>query len=111
MFYIDILTIIISSIIIYINRKDILKLLKLTSIITIIVGYFLIILSNIIKIQILKKITIINIENLSNILANKFINRGLILILLGVILLILYVIISFYKYYNIEIKKRRIIKQ
>ena len=84
--------------------KDINKIIKIESIVLILSGYLMIILNYILKIVINRKITYINISKITNIIFKKCINRGLILITFGSILLIIYTFISIYN-------KRRIISK
>ena len=77
--------------------KDLNKLLRVNSIITIISGYLVILVSIIANVIIKKRISFINISILSNAIRNKGINRGLILILIGAIQLIIYTLIRIYK--------------
>ena len=85
--------------------KDLNKLLRINSIITIISGYLVILVSIIANGIIKKRISFINISILSNTISNKGINRGLILILIGAIQLIIYTIIRIYKQnINISVK-------
>ena len=97
------LTIIILTLFILYLLRDINKLLKINSIITIISGYIIIIISVIINYYIKKRISFINISIVTNNISNKVINRGLILILFGSIQLIIYTLIKIYKERRINI--------
>lgn len=97
------LTIIILTLFILYLIRDINKLLKINSIITIISGYIIIMISVIINYYIKKRISFINISIVTNNISNKVINRGLILILFGGIQLILYILIKIYKERRINI--------
>ncbi len=97
------LTIIILTLFILYLIRDINKLLKINSIITIISGYIIIIISVIINYYIKKRISFINISIVTNNISNKVINRGLILILFGGIQLIIYTLIKIYKERRINI--------
>lgn len=95
MIYLTIGTIILTLFILYILR-DINQVLKINSIITIISGYLVILISIIINSIIKNKITFINTSIITNAISNKGINRGLILILFGAIQLIIHTIINIY---------------
>ena len=97
------LTIIILTLFILYLIRDINKLLKINSIITIISGYIIIMISTIINYYIKKRISFINISIVTNNISNKVINRGLILILFGGIQLIIYTLIKIYKERRINI--------
>ena len=97
------LTIIILTLFILYLIRDINKLLKINSIITIISGYIIIMISVIINYYIKKRISFINISIVTNNISNKVINRGLILILFGGIQLIIYTLIKIYKERRINI--------
>lgn len=105
MIIIDILIIIIIISIIYINRNNILKAIRLIGSLTIISGYLIIIISNILNRR-------ININAISKIIKSNLIDKGLLLILLGGIEIIVYIMIKMYMFkFKNEYKKRRIIKQ
>lgn len=80
--------------------KDIKKILKIESIILIVSGYLVIVFNYFLKILINKKISFINISNITNYVFIKCINRGLLLILIGGIMLIIYGIFIIYKRYR-----------
>lgn len=82
--------------------KDYQKILNISSIITIILGYIIIFLSFMISIIIKNNLSFINTSKISSVITGKLTNRGLIFILVGGIELIIYTIIKL---------KRRIIKQ
>ena len=82
--------------------KDYQKILNISSIITIILGYIIIFLSFTISIIIKNNLSFINTSKISSVITGKLTNRGLIFILVGGIELIIYIIIKL---------KRRIIKQ
>lgn len=88
---------IILFIILYFILKDILKYLKYVSIITILSGYFIIILANTLNYLVIKEFSFINISKITSIVLNENINNALILILIGSISLITYTVISIYK--------------
>ena len=97
-----IIIIIILTMLEYLLIKNITRLIKLNSIITIISGYISILISYILIYIINKKIYFINISKITNIFLKKGIDNGLIIILIGGIELIIYVLI---KSFN-EIKKK-----
>lgn len=74
--------------------KDIKKILNISSIITIIFGYIILFLAFIFNKIIKNNLSFINANKISSIIVSKFINRGLILILIGGIELIIYTIIK-----------------
>ena len=83
--------------------KDIKKILNISSIITIIFGYIILFLAFIFNKIIKNNLSFINANKISSIIVSKFINRGLILILIGGIELIIYTIV--------RLKKRITVKQ
>ena len=101
MIYIDILIILIITILCYLI-KDYQKILSISSIIMIILGYIVLLLSSIVTKFIKTNLININTQHLLLIVKKRFINRGLILILIGGLEVIIYTIIKL---------KRRIIKQ
>ena len=80
--------------------KDILKIIRIESIILIISGYLMIILNYILRSVINNKISFINISKITGYILRKSINRGLILILIGGILLMIYGILIVYRKYR-----------
>ena len=74
--------------------RDIKKLLKINSIITITSGYIIIIINAFMIILLKKKLYFISIIKITNIISKNGTNRGLKLILLGAIQLIAYTIIK-----------------
>ena len=95
-----IITIIILTIVLFFLLKDIYKLLRTTSIITISSGYLAILVGYILTNILRDRLNFINISKVTNIIFNKNLERGLILILIGAIELIIYVCINFYKRYK-----------
>ena len=98
-----IIAIIILTIILYFLQKDIYKVLRTTSIITISSGYLSILIGYIITNTLKNQINFINISKITNILFNKNLEKGLILILIGALELIIYTGINIYKRYKLEI--------
>ena len=94
-----IIGIIIITIIIYFLLKDIYKLLRLTSIITILSGYLTIIIGYIVTNIIKNKVSFINISKITKPIFNECVDKGLILILIGTIELITYVLLNVYRKY------------
>ena len=92
----------ITIIISYLLIKDTHKILRFMSITTIISGYIVIIFNSFLRIIINQKIPYINIAKITNIIYEKAINRGLILIFIGAIELIIYVLITLYKKYYMK---------
>lgn len=88
-------TIILTVFLIYLKRS-INKVLQINSIITIISGYLVILVSLIINITIKRNISFINTNTITNAISSNGINRGLILILFGAIQLIIHIIINIY---------------
>lgn len=101
MIYIDVLILVVIIVLCYLI-KDFNRILNISSIITIVIGYIILLLSNICEIFIKSHLSYINTKHISLIVKTSFINRGLILILIGEIELIIYITIKL---------KRRIIKQ
>lgn len=101
MIYLIISIIIITSIIYYL-LKDIYKLLRLTSILTIISGYTTIVIGYITTINIRNKINFINISKITSPIFNKCIDKGLVLILIGAIELITYILLNIYRKYYLK---------
>ena len=95
-----IIAIIILTIILYFILKDLFKLLRITSIITITSGYLTIITGYITRNILNSQITIFNISKITGIIFDKNLRNGLILILIGAIELITYVIINVYRNYS-----------
>ena len=83
--------------------KDILKVIKYNSYILIISGYLIIILNRGLNSYIRGKITFVNIGKVATLILSKTVKRGLIFLLVGAILLIIYIIL--------EYKKRRVINK
>lgn len=96
MIYLTLGVIVLTLFILYILR-DINKVLRINSIITISSGYLVILSSIIINMIIKDKIAFINTSIITNEISNKGINRGLILILFGAIQLIIHTGINIYK--------------
>ena len=90
--------IILLTFMIYYFIKDINNTLRINSIITIISGYIIILFNTITNNIINKKITYINITNLTTYIKFIGIKKGLTLILLGTFQLIIYTTIRIYKY-------------
>lgn len=88
-------TIILTVFLIYLKRS-INKVLQINSIITIISGYLVILVSLIINITIKRNISFMNTNTITNAISSSGINRGLILILFGAIQLIIHTIINIY---------------
>ena len=84
--------------------KEIHIFFKFSSLITIIAGYATIIFNYYLKIIINKQVSIINISKVTELIYQKTINRGLILILIGGIELIVYTILNYLKKYRYNIK-------
>lgn len=82
--------------------KDIKKILNISSIITIIFGYIILFLAFIFNKIIKNNLSFINANKISSIIVSKFINRGLILILIGGIELIIYTIVRLKKRINVK---------
>ena len=101
MIYIDVLILVV-IIVLCCLIKDFNRILNISSIITIVIGYIILLLSNICEIFIKSNLSYINTKHISLIVKTSFINRGLSLILIGGIELIIYITIKL---------KRRIIKQ
>lgn len=77
-------------------KRDINKILQINSIVTIISGYLVILVSTLINITIKKNISLINTSIITNAINSNGINRGLTLILFGAIQLIIHIIINIY---------------
>lgn len=84
--------------------KDLNKYLKFSSLITIISGYATIIFNYILKKVINSKVVTINVSKVTDIIYQKTIDRGLILILVGGLQLIIYIIVKYYQKYGRKIK-------
>ena len=97
-----IIGIIIITIIIYLILKDIYKLLRLTSIITISSGYLTIVIGYITISIIKNKISSINISKITSPILNECVDKGLILILIGAIELIIYILLNLYRRYYLR---------
>ena len=91
-------TIILLTFIIYYLLKDINNTLRINSIITILSGYITMLVNTITNTIMSKKITYININNLTTYIKSIGIKKGLTLILLGTFQLIIYTTIRIYKY-------------
>ena len=91
-------TIILLTFIIYYLLKDINNTLRINSIITILSGYITMLVNTITNTIMSKKITYINITNLTTYIKSIGIKKGLTLILLGTFQLIIYITIRIYKY-------------
>ena len=81
----------------YIVIKDILKLLRIISSITISSGYIILLIGYLTKIIINNKFNYINISKITNIIVSKNTDRGLIFILIGSLELIGYILTNIYK--------------
>ena len=84
--------------------EDFSNIFKYNGIMTVIAGYLMIALNYVLKNVINKRINFINVSKITDLIFNKAVNRGLILILLGGVELIVFIIIYIYK-------KRRIINK
>ena len=97
-----VICIIFVTIILYFVLKDIHKLLRLTSILTISSGY-LTIMVGYVTISIIKnKVSFINISRITSPIFDKVVEKGLILILIGAIQLIIYVLLNVYRKYYLK---------
>ena len=79
--------------------KDIGKILRLNSILTIISGYLTIFINHLLRNIINKEISFINVSKITSLVFDRARDRGLMLILLGAIQLIIYIIIRLYRRY------------
>lgn len=98
MFYFYII-IIILTIIMYYIIKDLYKMLRITSIITISSGYLTLLIGYIATSIVNNKLSFINISKITNIIFNKNLDKALVLLLIGGIELIFFVILDAYKRY------------
>ncbi len=98
MIYLDI-AIILVMIILWVLIKDFINYIKLLSILLMTSGYLMLIWGFIIRQIIKNKVKVIGINKISNIVFKTIINKGLILLLIGCLLLIGYVFIIVYKLY------------
>ena len=73
--------------------KDIANIFKVNGIITILGGYLTIGVNYILEKVIVRKINFINVSKITDLVLRKTVNRGLILILIGVVQFIIYIII------------------
>ena len=85
--------IIIIYIILFFIIKDINKVLKIISTTSILSGYIFIFGSVIVKSIINNRVNLINISKITDILFDRFLEKGLILLLIGGIELIIYVLV------------------
>lgn len=99
-----IIGIIIFNLIAFYLIKDINDYLKYSSIITIIAGYATIIFNYFLKYFINKQLLVINVSKVTELIYQKTINRGLILILIGGIELIINTILNYLRKYRYNIK-------
>ena len=96
-----IIAIIIFTITLYLIYKNILKVLKITSIVTISSGILTFVIGYIIKRTMNSNLNFINISDVTYILTTKFVLKGIYLLSIGLIELFLYVTLN----YIISIKK------
>ena len=84
--------------------KDINNYLKFSSLTIIIAGYLTITFNYFLKYFMNKQVSFINISKITELIYQKTINRGLLLILVGGIEIIIYTIINYLKKYRYNIK-------
>lgn len=94
-----IISIIILNIILIYLIKDFIKIIRINSILLIVSGYLIIVLNYILRNIINNKLSFINISKITNIIYYQSINKGLLFILFGSILLIIYSSIIIYRKY------------